>query len=275
VRSATIEHNKITISGTSGRGVSVSNTERVTSVGTMPATEKGGSYPLHQKILIIDDDVDLCDLLAESLRRQGFLVVAVHDGITGLERALSNEFALIVLDLMLPGLDGSEVLKRIRSRSNIPVIILTAKGEANDRIVGLESGADDYLAKPFNPRELSARMQAVLRRVTSDESHREAERIQVGDMEVNTRARTARRRNRLIELTSVEFDLLVLFLKSPGKVLGREELTKAVLGRELRATDRSIDVHVSNLRGKLGPNLNGSERIKNIRSTGYLYVLLI
>jgi len=255
--------------------VSVSNTERLSSVGTMPASEKGGSSPLHQKILIIDDDVDLCDLLAESLRRQGFLVVAVHDGITGLERALSNEFALIVLDLMLPGLDGSEVLKRLRSRSNVPVIILTAKGEANDRIVGLESGADDYLAKPFYPRELAARMQAVLRRAIFDESHREADRIQVGDVEVNTGARTARRRNRLIDLTSVEFDLLVLFLKSPGKVLGREELTKAVLGRELRATDRSIDVHVSNLRGKLGPNLNGSERIKNIRSTGYLYVPLI
>jgi two-component system, OmpR family, response regulator CpxR len=240
----------------------------------MPAPEKGGSLPLHQKILIIDDDVDLCDLLAESLRRQGFLAVTVHDGITGLERALSNEFALIVLDLMLPGLDGSEVLKRIRSRSNVPVIILTAKGEANDRIVGLESGADDYLAKPFNPRELSARMQAVLRRTTSEESHRKADHILGGDIEVNTRLRTARRRNRLLDLTSVEFDLLVLFLKSPGKVLGREELTKAVLGRELRATDRSIDVHVSNLRRKLGPNSNGGERIKNIRSTGYLYALL-
>jgi DNA-binding response OmpR family regulator len=239
----------------------------------MLASEKGGSNPPHQKILIIDDDVDLCDLLAESLRRQGFLVVTVHDGITGLERALSNEFALIVLDLMLPGLDGSEVLKRIRSRSNIPVVILTAKGEANDRIVGLESGADDYLPKPFNPRELSARMQAVLRRVTSDESHRKADRIQVGDIEVNTRERTARRRNRLIDLTSVEFDLLVLFLKSLGKVLGREELTKAVLGRDLLATDHSIEVHMSNLRRKLGPNLNGGERIKNIRNTGYLYVL--
>jgi two-component system response regulator CpxR len=240
----------------------------------MPALEKSGSQPPHPKILIIDDDVDLCELLAESLRRQGFHVAAVHDGITGLARALSNEFALIVLDLMLPGLDGSEVLKRIRSRSNIPVIILTAKGEANDRIVGLEGGADDYLPKPFNPRELSARMQAVLRRASTDESHRKADRIQVGDIEVNTRERTARRRNRLVDLTSVEFDLLVLFLESPGKVLGREELTKAVLGRELRAADRSIDVHVSNLRRKLGTILNGGERIKNIRSTGYLYVLL-
>ena len=254
--------------------MSGSKPDQLSSVGTMPTSEKCGSHPPHHKILIIDDDVDLCDLLAESLRRQGFLVATVHDGIAGLERALSNEFALIVLDLMLPGLDGSEVLKRIRSRCNVPVIILTAKGEAKDRIVGLESGADDYLAKPFNPRELSARMQAVLRRANSDESHRKADCIQVGDIEVNTRARTARRRNRLIDLTSVEFDLLVLFLKSPDKVWGREELTKAVLDRELRATDRSIDVHVSNLRRKLGPNMNGDERIKNIRSTGYLYVLL-
>jgi DNA-binding response OmpR family regulator len=238
----------------------------------MPDSEKGGTHPLPQKILVIDDDVDLCDLLAEALRRQGYLIVTVHDGITGLERGLSDEFALIVLDLMLPGLDGSEVLKRIRSRSNIPVIILTAKGEANDRILGLESGADDYLAKPFNPRELAARMQAVLRRATADESHRKSEGFQVGDIEIDEGTRTARRKNRLIDLTSVEFDLLVLFLKSPGKVLCREELTKAVLGRELRATDRSIDVHVSNLRRKLGPRLNGSERIKNIRSTGYLYL---
>ncbi len=238
----------------------------------MPALEKGGAHPPHQKILIIDDDVDLCDLLTESLRRQGFLVTAVHDGMTGLDRALSNEFALIVLDLMLPGLDGSEVLIRIRSRSSIPVIVLTAKGEASDRIVGLESGADDYLAKPFNPRELSARMQAVLRRAPADESHRKGDCIQVGDVEINTCARTARRGNRLIDLTSAEFDLLVVFLGSPGKVLGREELTRAVLGRELRATDRSIDVHVSNLRRKLGPNSDGSERVKNIRSTGYLYV---
>jgi two-component system response regulator CpxR len=243
-------------------------------MGTMPWLERGGLHPSHQKVLIIDDDTGLCELLGESLRRQGFLVVTVHDGITGLERALSNEFALIVLDLMLPGLDGSEVLKRIRFRSNVPVIILTAKGDANDRIVGLEGGADDYVAKPVHPRELSARMQAVLRRAATEDTHRQADRIQVGDIEVNTRARTARRRNRLIDLTSVEFDLLALFLKAPGYVLGREELTQAVLGRELRANDRSIDVHVSNVRRKLGPNTCGGERIKNIRSTGYLYVLL-
>jgi len=252
--------------------VSRPETEQPNHLQKMPTWEKGVSEPSH-RILIVDDDVDLCDLLAEYLRREGFLVVTVHDGIAGLERGLSSEFALIILDLMLPGLDGSEVLKRIRSRSKVPVIILTAKGEDTDRIVGLEIGADDYVAKPFNPRELTARMQAVLRRVSADESHRVADRIQIGDLEANLGARTARRGNRLIELTSVEFDLLVLFLKSPGTVLGREELTKAILGRELRAHDRSIDVHVSNLRRKLGANVDGGERIKNVRSVGYLYVL--
>lgn len=254
--------------------MSGSTIEPLRSMGTMPWLEKGGPHPSHPKVLIIDDDVDLCELLGESLGRQGFFVVTVHDGMTGLERALSNEFALIVLDLMLPALDGSEVLKRIRFRSNVPVIILTAKGEANDRIVGLEGGADDYVAKPVHPRELSARMQAVLRRAPTDENHGTADRIQVGDIEVNTRARTARRRNRLVDVTSVEFDLLVLFLKSPGYVLGREALSQAVLGRELRANDRSIDVHVSNLRRKLGPGSSGGERIKNVRSSGYLYALL-
>lgn len=256
-----------------GVGVSGVNIEPTGSPRNARTPAEGVRGPRYQ-ILIIDDDVDLCDLLAESLRRQGFVVAFAHDGIAGLERSLRGHFALIVLDLMLPGLDGSEVLKRIRSRSNVPVIILTAKGEESDRIMGLESGADDYMAKPFNPRELAARIQAVLRRASSEENHRPADSIRVGDVSLNISARTVRCGDRAIELTSVEFDLLVLFLKSPGKVLGREELTKAVLGRELRATDRSIDVHVSNLRRKLGANLDGSERIKNVRSIGYLYVLL-
>ena len=247
-----------------------SNIEQLSSVGRTSAPKKGAWHPLHQKILIVDDDVDLCDLLGESLRRQGFLVATIHDGASGLEGALSNEFALVVLNLMLPGLDGSEVL----TRSSVPVIILTARGEASDRILGLENGSHGDLANPFNPRELATRMQAVLGREPSDESHPKSGRLQVGDIDVNASARTVRLGNRLIELTPAEFDLLVTFLKSPGQVLGREELTKSVLGRELRANDRSIDVHVSNLRRKLGANLDGSERIKNIRSAGYLYVLL-
>lgn len=258
-----------------GSGVFDSDTGQLSFPGRspVPETNVSGSRPRHQ-ILIVDDDVDLCELLSESLRREGFLVASVHDGITGLQRSLGGQFALIVLDLMLPGIDGSEVLKRIRARSNVPVIVLTAKGEDSERILGLESGADDYMAKPFNPRELAARIQAVLRRVPSDESHPAADRIRLDDIEINISARTVGRGGQPLELTSVEFDLLVLFLKSPGKVLGREELTKAVLGRELRANDRSVDVHVSNLRRKLGLNPDGSERIKNVRSIGYLYALL-
>ena len=236
-----------------GVGVSGVNIEPSGSPRNLRTPDKGASDPRYQ-ILIIDDDVDLCDLLAESLRRQGFVVAFAHDGIAGLERSLRGHFALIVLDLMLPGLDGSEVLKRIRSRSNVPVIILTAKGEESDRIVGLKSGADDYMAKPFNPgnwrRESSGFAPSLLRGKSS------AGRSHLGDVSLNSSARTVRRGDRAIELTSVEFDLLVLFLKSPGKVLGREELTRAVLGRELRANDRSIDVHVSNLRRKLGANLD-------------------
>jgi two-component system response regulator CpxR len=248
--------------------VSGSNIEQFSSLGRTPAPKKGGWHRPHQTILIVDDDVDLSDLLAESLRRQGFLLATVHDGASGLESALSSEFALVVLELMLPGIDGSDVL----TRSSVPVIILTTRGEASERILGLDTGGHDDLADSFDPRELANRMQTVLARGASDESYRKSAHLQVGDIDVNASARTVRRGNRPIELTSVEFDLLVTFLKSPGQVMGREELTKSVLGRELRANDRSIDVHVSNLRRKLGGNLDGSERIKNIRSTGYLYV---
>lgn len=250
--------------------VSGSNIEQLSSVGRTPAPKKGGRHRPNQTILIVDDDVDLRDLLAASLRRDGFLLATVHDGASGLECDLSNGFALVVLDLMLPGLDGSDVL----TRSSVPVIILTARGEASERILGLESSGHNDLANPFHPHELATRMQTVLECVASEENHRKSDRLQVGDIDLNASARTVRRGNRLIELTSVEFDLLVTFLKSPGQVMGREELTKSVLGRELRANDRSIDVHVSNLRRKLGVNLDGNERIKNIRSTGYLYVPL-
>jgi two-component system, OmpR family, response regulator CpxR len=244
--------------------------EQLDSVERSPAPKKVGWLGPQQTIPIVDDEVDLSDLLMESLRRQGFLLATVHDGASGLESALSNEFALVVLDLMLPGLDGSEAL----TRSSVPVIVLTARGEASGRILGLEGGGHSDLAHPFNPRELATRMQTVLGCAPADESHWKFDRLQVGDIDIHASARTVRRGNRLIELTSVEFDLLVTFLKSPGQVMGREELTKSVLGRELRANDRSIDVHVSNLRRKLGANLDGSERIKNIRSAGYVYVLL-
>jgi two-component system response regulator CpxR len=176
---------------------------------------------------------------------------------------------------MLPGSRGFEVLQKLRAKSRVPVIMLTARGDEVDRILGLEIGADDYLPKPFNPRELAARIQAVLRRtaaaVAPESSSPQA--IRLGDLEFIRGSRSVLRNSKPVELTSVEFDLLGVFLASPGKVLQREELAREVLGRDLTAFDRSIDVHVSNLRRKLGPLPSGLERIKAVRGAGYLYVL--
>lgn len=237
-------------------------------------TDKSAVSPA-QRILVVDDDVELCELVAEYLAPDGFQVAGVHNGIQGVERALSGEFALVVLDLMLPGIEGYEVLRRIRSRSSIPVIMLSARGEDSDRIRGLETGADDYVPKPFNPRELAARIHAVLRRASARAagiSRPTPGRVVLGDVTLDVGARSVRSGDREVDCTSVEFDLLEVFLKTPGRVIPREELARTVLGRELGPLDRSIDVHVSNLRRKLGPLRDGGERIKTIRSAGYLYV---
>jgi two-component system response regulator CpxR len=229
-----------------------------------------------QRILVIDDDVELCELLTEYLAPDGCDVAAVHSGIRGVERALSGEFALVVLDLMLPGIEGYEVLRRIRSRSNIPVIMLSARGEDSDRIQGLETGADDYVPKPFNPRELAARIHAVLRRAPARAEGNftaGSGRMVLGDVALDVGARSIRCGTREVELTSVEFDLLEVFLKTPGRIIPREELARAVLGRELGTLDRSVDVHVSNLRKKLGALPDGRERIKAVRNAGYLYAV--
>ena len=227
-----------------------------------------------QRILVVDDDVELCELVTEYLAPDGFQVEAVYNGLHGVDRALSGEFALVVLDLMLPGIHGYEVLGRIRSKSSLPVIMLSARGEDSDRIRGLETGADDYVAKPFNPRELAARIHAVLRRASARAAYLQSStpgRVMVGDITLDAGARLVRCGNREVDCTSVEFDLLEVFLKAPGRVIPREELAREVLGRELGTMDRSIDVHVSNLRKKLGPLADGGERIKPIRSAGYLY----
>jgi two-component system response regulator CpxR len=224
------------------------------------------------RLLVVDDDAELCELVAEYLIPEGFKVEAVYDGIQGLDRALSGEYSLIILDVMLPGLQGFEVLRRIRAKSRMPIIMLTARGEDVDRIVGLEIGADDYLPKPFNPRELAARIQAVLRR-SAQAVPAVYERIVLGDVELEIRARIARRENCEVELTSLEFDILTAFMKKPGQVIAREELVKTVLGRELVPLDRSIDVHISNLRKKLGPSSDGGNRIRNVRGVGYIYAI--
>jgi DNA-binding response OmpR family regulator len=227
------------------------------------------------RILIIDDDVELCELITEFLQPEGFRVDAVHGGTLGLEKALAENYSLLILDVMLPGTRGFEVLQKIRAKSRVPVIMLTARGDEVDRILGLEIGADDYLPKPFNPRELAARIQAVLRRTSAGVAPEDAtsQALRVGDVEFNSGSRSVRRNSHAVELTAVEFDLLGIFLRSPGKVLQRDELAREVLGRDLTAFDRSIDVHVSNLRRKLGPLPSGQERIKAVRGAGYLYVL--
>jgi two-component system response regulator CpxR len=223
------------------------------------------------KILIIDDDVELCELVGEYLTREGFEVEAVHNGDKGLERAISGQPALVVLDIMLPGMTGLEVLRRLRSESMTPVLILTARGDDVDRIVGLEIGADDYLAKPFNPRELVARVRAILRRSKAGPLATAAA-VTVGDVELDPGARTVTREGETLELTAVEFSLLEALMRSAGQVVTREYLAQTVLGRRFVAYDRSIDMHVSKLRKKLGPQPGGdAERIKTVRGVGYIY----
>jgi DNA-binding response OmpR family regulator len=227
-------------------------------------------------ILVIDDDAELCRLLSRFLGAEGYSVQTVQTSGLGVERALSGDYDLVILDVMLPEMNGFEVLRRIRTKSNTPVLMLTARGDDFDRILGLEMGADDYLPKPFNTRELSARVRAILRRANSTNTTvalSEVPSMRVGDLELNTGARTVRCGNEILNLTTVEFDLLLRLLRSAGSVVGREELTKDVLGREFSPFDRSIDTHVWNLRRKVGNTLDGSERIKSIRGVGYLYAL--
>lgn len=229
------------------------------------------------RILVIDDDVELCELLTDYLVPEGFDVETVNNSNKGIERALSGDHDFVVLDIMLPGLNGFEVLRTIRKTSNIPVLMLTARGEDVDRIVGLEMGADDYLPKPFNPRELIARIRAIRRRSGTGKNEEEQtappERITVGDLDLNTGTRTVRKTGKNVDLTAVEFDLLDMLLRSAGKVMPRKNLVSKVLGRGLDPFDRSIDVHISSLRKKLGHKVKGMERIKTIRGIGYLYAL--
>jgi len=221
-------------------------------------------------ILIIDDDAELCELVAEYLEGEGFEVESVHDGVTGVERCLDSDPELVILDVMLPGLGGFEVLKGIRERSRVPVIMLTARGEEVDRIVGLEMGADDYIPKPFNPRELAARIRAILRRSSAAEEPPDV--LEAGDLTMDFGARAVRSAGAEIELTGAEFAVLETLLRCAGTVVSRDDLSRQALGRRASAFDRSLDVHLSNLRRKLGPLPDGGERIKTVRGVGYLYV---
>src|SRR6202035_2013919 len=227
-------------------------------------------------ILVVDDDAELCRLVSRFLGAEGYSVQTFQSSGQGIERALSGGYDLVVLDVMLPEMDGFEVLRRMRAKSSTPVLMLTARGDDLGRILGLEMGADDYLPKPFNTRELSARVRAILRRANSTNANAtlsEAASIRVGDLELNAGARTVRCGKEALNLTTVEFDLLQRLLRSAGSVVGREELTKDVLGREFSPFDRSIDTHVWHLRRKVGIATDGTERIKGIRGVGYLYAL--
>ncbi len=223
-----------------------------------------------ERVLIVDDDVELCRLLGERLSTEGFELEAVHDGLRGLQRVLSREHAFVILDLMLPGMGGLDVLRRLRAQSPVPVLILTARGEDVDRILGLEIGADDYLPKPFNPRELIARIRAILRR-TSPSPERAAS-LMVSGIRLDPAAREAWIDGKQLDLTSVEFTLLETLLRDAGHVVTREALTETVLGHTLGPFDRVIDVHISNLRKKLGV-AHTDDRIKAIRGSGYLFAL--
>ncbi len=231
-----------------------------------------------RRILVVDDDQELCELLVEYLRRESFAVECVYDGEAGLERAAAGAFDVMILDVMLPGLTGFEVLRRLRRTSGIPVLMLTARGEDVDRIVGLELGADDYLPKPFNPRELVARIQAILRR-TAPAAARGGEPagseppIVLNDLAVHLDRREATYAGHSISLTTVEFDVLHLLAVASGRVVSRDEISKTALGRTYTAYDRSVDMHVMNLRRKLQPLAGDRVQIKTVRSAGYLLVL--
>lgn len=224
------------------------------------------------RILVIDDDVELCGLVSEYLAPEGFQVEAVHDGRVGLERALNGNYLLVVLDVMLPGMNGFDVLRNMRDKSRIPVLLLTARGEDVDRIVGLEIGADDYLPKPFNPRELVARIRAVLRRTTAGSNGDGVpEAVKVGDVELDPATRTVKQNGKALDLTSVEFNLLEVLLREAGRVVTRERLVDSVLSRKFSPFDRSIDMHVSKLRKKLGDSDAGDDHIKTVRGVGYIF----
>jgi two-component system response regulator CpxR len=219
------------------------------------------------RILVIDDDVELCSLLTEFLKNQSFEVACAHDGNRGLEEAIRAKPDLIVLDVMLPGIDGFEVLRRLRPQSRVPVIMLTARGEDVDRIIGLELGADDYLPKPFNPRELAARIRAILRRL-EPRPQSPANRVEVAGIVLDPSSREVFRNGRRVELTTFEFDILEILMRAAGRVLSRDALMENLYQRKATPYDRSIDMHISHLRRKLE---GGDDLIKTIRGVGYQF----
>jgi two-component system response regulator CpxR len=246
--------------------------------GTVSANARGVAGKTTQQVkphlLVVDDDLELCEVLKRYLEAEDFLVSFAHTGEDGTKAGIEGSFELIVLDVMLPDKKGFHVLKDIRQRARTPVLMLTARGEEFDRILGLELGADDYLPKPFSPRELIARISAILRRSgwqSDNKSGLRPAKIKFGDLELDLGARIVSKTNGPLNLTSAEFELLHMFFEFPGQVLTRDRLVERVLDRKFSPFDRSIDFHITNLRRKLGPQPGGGDRIRSVRGIGYLY----
>ena len=224
------------------------------------------------RLLLIDDDKELCRMLVEYLQGEGFSVDSVHSGTEGLSRARAGGYDAIVLDVMLPGLNGLDLLRELRRSDSTPVLMLTARGEDVDTVVGLELGADDYLPKPCNPRVLVARLRALLRRGAARTRPGGEAVVQIGDLRLDPRARSVRVSGRDAMLTAAEFALLEQLLRGAGAIVDKETLSLEALGRKLLPFDRSIDMHLSHLRRKLGPLPDGGARIVTVRGVGYQYV---
>lgn len=232
-------------------------------------------------LLLIDDDVRLASMVGDYLRAQGFDLSHASDGAAGLAQAEALKPDVLILDVMMPGMDGLEVCRRLRALpepvKNTPVLMLTAKGDAMERVIGLELGADDYMAKPFEPRELLARIKALLRRqaivrtALGDEGNTPAATLNFGSMEIDRDARAVRLAGRAAELTSYQFDLLVALAERAGRVLTREQIMEAVRGRELEAFDRSIDVHMGRIRAAIELDVKEPKRILTVRGVGYVF----
>ena len=226
---------------------------------------------MQNTILLADDDVELSDLLKEYFESEGFAVRVAHDGEQALERARQPGLDLMVLDIMMPKMNGMDVLRELRHDSHLPVIMLTAKGDDMDRILGLELGADDYVPKPCNPRELLARIRAVMRRAPAVADSEDQHTIVQDDLELNQGNRMLTRNGQPVDLTSTEFSILLALLQHRGEVVSKRDLYVSALGREPVPHDRSVDMHVSNLRRKLGPDPRGDNRIETIRGIGYQF----
>lgn len=226
---------------------------------------------MNERVLLVDDDVELLELLRDYLVREGFVVECVHDGLSGVAEARSGRHDLVVLDIMMPGIDGIQALTQIRQQTAIPVLMLSARGDDADRILGLEIGADDYVPKPCSPRELAARIRAILKRIPG--SAPELQAVVSGDLVLWPAQRRAEDAGRPLGLTSTEFSILEMLARHAGQPVAKTVLSESALGRPFSRFDRSIDVHVSSIRHKLGPLPDGRQRIHTVIRRGYLLVV--